>query len=128
MKNWIKIIGLSLVVSLIFIKDVLAQTWNTSSGDEPAKFGDLEIIFENILGIIISLAGVAVFIMLIIGGFKYLTAGGNPEQAGKAKGVITWAIGGLIVILVAWFILRLITEVTGVDVTKFEIPTSVTNP
>lgn len=115
------------VVFLFFLKInlVLAQSnWYDASGEEPARFSDLEIIFKNILNIILSLAGLGVFVMLIVGGFKFLTAGGNPENAAKAKGVITWAIIGLIVMLMVWFVMKLIEEFTGAEVTVFEIPGS----
>lgn len=82
----------------------------------------LECIFLAILHIAIRLAGLAVFIMLIIGGFKYLTAAGDPKSAQAAKNTITYAIFGLVLILFAWFILYFIEYFTGVKVTEFTIP------
>lgn len=82
----------------------------------------LETIFSNTLNIVITLAGVILFIMLIAGGFNYLTSGGDPEKNKKASGTLTWAIIGLILLIVSWFILRLLSEFTGIDLTKFEIP------
>lgn len=82
-----------------------------------------EGIFENILGIAARLAGLAVFVMLLVGGFKFLTSGDNPESKAKAKATITWAILGFIVLLLAWFILRFLSEFTGLpEILKFEIP------
>lgn len=92
---------------------------------DPALLQDLEAIFENILQIAVQLAGLAVFVMLLIGGFKWLTSGGNPEEKAKAKATITWAIFGFVVLLLGWFILRFIAEFTGVpEILKFEIPGS----
>lgn len=96
---------------------------------DPATFQDFEGIFANILRIAIRLAGLAVFVMLLIGGFKFLTSGGNPEAKAKASQTITWAIIGFVVLILAWFILRFIAEFTGltgrgavIDILKFEIP------
>lgn len=122
MKKFLKTVCLPLFLLFLKINIVFAQSWSNPSGEQPAKFEDLEIIFGNILGVILSLAGVAIFIMLIMAGFKFLTAGGNPEQAKSAKATMTWAIIGLVVMLVVWFIMRLIEEFTGVKVTEFEIP------
>jgi hypothetical protein len=93
-----------------------------NSGPEPATFGDLEGIFANILGMIVPFMGIAVFIMVLIGGFNYLTSGGDPGKAEQASKTITWAIVGLIVLLCLWFVVRLIESFTGVTVTQFIIP------
>ena len=82
---------------------------------------DLVSIVENIISIAIRLAGVAAFIMLIIGGFKYLTSGGDPKAAESARKTITYAILGLVLIIAAWFILKFLSEFTGVDLTEFKI-------
>ena len=97
---------------------VLADTWG--SEDEPAKFEDLNTIFSNILGILVPLAGIAVFVMIIIGGFAYMTSGGNPEKNAKAGATLTWAVVGLLFLLGAWFILRFVKDFTGIDVTIFK--------
>lgn len=95
---------------------------------EPTAVGNVatiqgfECIFIRILNIATSLAGLAVFIMLLIGGFKYLTSGGDPKKAQSAKDTLSHAILGLVLIIAAWFILRFIEEFTGVKVTIFKIP------
>lgn len=81
----------------------------------------LEDIFSNILNIVVRFAGVAAFIMIIIGGFQYLTAGGDPKKAESAKNTITYAVLGLALLIIGWFILKFIQEFTGVEVTIFKI-------
>lgn len=90
--------------------------------DNAHTIQDLEDIFENLIRIVLQLAGVATFIMLIVGGFKYLTAGSDPKKAQAARSTLTYAIGGLILVILAWFFLRAISEITNVNVTIFEIP------
>lgn len=90
---------------------------------DPATIKDFEEIVQNILNIAIRLAGVLLFIMLIIGGFKYLTAGGDPKKAEAARNTLTYAIAGLVLVILAWFILLFIEKFTGVKVTQFNIPT-----
>lgn len=96
--------------------------WKACAFQDVATIQCLECIVQGILNIAIRLAGVAVFIMLVIGGFKYLTAGGDPKAAQQARNTLTWAIAGLVILLLAWFFLRLIEEFTGVEVTIFTIP------
>ena len=105
----------------ILVSPVSAQWDNTGDFVGVAGFEDLEILLEKVLGGIFRLGLVAVFVMLLYGGFKYLTAGGNPEANQKAGSVITYAILGLVLMIGAWFILRLIENFTGISVTDFSI-------
>ena len=80
-----------------------------------AQFEHLEVLIKSVLGGVFRLGLIAVFVMLLYGGFRYLVAGGNPEANQKASGVITYAILGLALMIGAWFILRLIASFTGLD-------------
>jgi Mn2+/Fe2+ NRAMP family transporter len=91
--------------------------------EDPATIKDFEEIVQSVLNIAIRLAGVLLFIMLIVGGFKYLTAGGDPKKAEAAQKTLTYAIGGLALVILAWFILLFIEKFTGVTVTQFNIST-----
>lgn len=104
----------------------IGQCWELHTvdinGEKVAKIQALECIILQLFHIAVRLAGIAVFIMLIIGGFKYLTSGGDPKAAESARKTITYAILGLVLILAAWFILRFIETFTGVSVTEFTFP------
>lgn len=89
--------------------------------DEPAKLTDLERYFTRIVGVLLELGGIALLITIIIGGFQYITAGGNPQQAESAKKTLTYAIGGFVVLALSFLILKLIEQFTGVTVTEFKI-------
>jgi TRAP-type C4-dicarboxylate transport system permease small subunit len=86
-----------------------------------ANFSDLEGMFSNLIGSLLSLAGIVLFLMLIIGGFKYITSGGNPEAAAGARRTLTYAIVGLIVVASAYLVLVIIQEITGAQVTQLSI-------
>lgn len=88
---------------------------------DPATLQQLEGIFKHILNIALTLGGLAVFIMLIIGGFKYLTSAGDPKQTESAQNTITMAIVGLLVAIGAWFILNFIAHFTGTDILNFSL-------
>lgn len=68
-----------------------------------------EIIFR-IIQIMLGVAGLVAVIFLIIGGFRYITAGGNEETAEAGKKTITNAIIGIVVILLAFVIVRVISN------------------
>lgn len=81
-----------------------------------------ESLFRNVVQTLTALVGVALFIMLVIGGFGFLFAGGDQKKLEKARGTLTAAVTGVVIIVVAYLILRTISLFTGVDVTRFTIP------
>lgn len=86
-----------------------------------ATIADLGGIFTNIVQDLVGFAGIALFIMLLVGGFRYITAGGDPKAVDAAQKTITYAIMGLVLILASYLILVLIKLITGVDVTTFKV-------
>lgn len=90
-------------------------------GDVP-ELSDITIFFSRILNFIAGFAVLAAFIMLVIGGFKFLTSGGDQKAVESAKSTITYAIIGLIALVGIWLLLKFVEIFTGVPVTQFKIP------
>lgn len=86
-----------------------------------AHISDFSCVFGNVVGVSISFAGIVLFVILLMGGFKYMTSGGDPKAVDAAQKTITYAILGLILILASYLILVLIRAITGVDVTNFKV-------
>ena len=74
----------------------------------------VSIILSNALVI----AGVLMLILFIIGGIGIIAGAGqdNPEAAGKGKKAATSAVIGFIIIFASYWIVRIVEEVTGVDI------------
>jgi len=68
----------------------------------------LENIFGNLLNLATGIFLLALFIMLVIGAFNYLTSFGNPEKVKKAQGTLKFAFIGLILFLGSYLILNII--------------------
>ena len=102
-----------------------ASSWQTTPGnvvdDVPTLYG-LEGIVSNILNIGVAVVGLILLFMLIKGGFAYITSGGDKEQTAKAKNTLTYGVIGLLVVLGAWLIIRLIEEFFGINLHIFQIP------
>ena|SRR3990172_7879793 len=94
---------------------------DTSGIKDVATLQCLEPLFANLVRAIVALAGVALFIMILVGGFNFLFSGGDQKKLEGAKGTLTNAFIGIIVIVCAYLILVTIKTFTGVDVTKFQI-------
>ena len=73
---------------------------------------DLKQTILNIITFVLGLLGLIAVIMILYGGFIWLTAGGNEDKVGSAKKIISAAIIGLIVILLAWAIVNFVVKST----------------
>lgn len=82
---------------------------------------DLEDVLINVIIVTASLAAIALFAMLVLGGIKFLTSGGDPKGTQTAKSTLTYAIAGFALLIIAWFILLFIEIFTGVQVTSFQL-------
>jgi cytochrome bd-type quinol oxidase subunit 2 len=65
----------------------------------------MELIPKVLTGFL-SITGIIALLMIMVSGFKYVTASGNEEQVESAKNTLQWAIGGLVVILLAYVLVR----------------------
>lgn len=88
---------------------------------EPATIQDLETVFGSVVTSLLALGGIVLFLMLLSGGFKYLTSGGDPKATETAQKTLTYAIGGMVLLAGSYMILRIISDFTGADVTNFVI-------
>ena len=93
------------------------------STDPPPTLQMLEVLFGNVVNVLLALGGFVLFIMLLTGGFKYLTSGGDPKALEGAKKTLSYAIGGLVLLAGSYMILRIIGTFTGTDslITNFII-------
>ncbi|OGG20588.1 hypothetical protein A3D03_01065 [Candidatus Gottesmanbacteria bacterium RIFCSPHIGHO2_02_FULL_40_13] len=103
------------------------QDWTnclqTVNGVDIPTIQCLEIVFSNILYVAVGLAVLALFVMFLVGGFKYLTSGGDPKATTAAQQTLTYAVLGLGLMAIAFLIFKIIESFTGVNVTTFSIPT-----
>ncbi len=91
---------------------------------ETADIACLEPLFGRVVGVVASLAGIVLLIMLIVGGYKYLISGGDPKKLEAAKGTLTSAFLGLVLIVASYIILNIIANFTGLtELTQFKIVT-----
>lgn len=71
------------------------------------NFWMLPFFVRNVLQFLISLSGLISVLMIIVGAYFYI-AGGLTDDKEKGKTVIKYAIGGLVLSTLAWFIVNVI--------------------
>ena len=86
-----------------------AGTCGVNSADASGK---LTGIIRNVINILSVIVGVVAVIMIIFGGLKYITSGGDSSNVSSAKNTIIYAIIGLIIVALAQFIVRFVLDKT----------------
>ena len=73
---------------------------NTDGGD----------IIQSIVNLLLYITGAVAVIMIVIGGIKYVTSGGDSSQTKSAKDTILYAVVGLIVAIVAYAVVNFVID------------------
>lgn len=94
MKETILLIGLNL--------------WKNINRSEPLELEHLRQLISNVIEIAYTLVGTVSLLFLVIGGFQYITAAGNPDNTTKAKSTLLYAVSGLILVIIAYAIVEFI--------------------
>lgn len=61
-----------------------------------------EDIAVSVINWILGILALIAVVMILIGGFKWMTAGGNEEKVEGAKKLLIAALIGLVIILASW--------------------------
>lgn len=77
--------------------------------------GDIGSLLNFFITWAIILGAVAALVMILIGGFSYLTAQDDADKAEGGRKTITNGVIGLIIVASAFIIWRLIIALVGVD-------------
>ena len=82
--------------------------------NNPLEAESLEIIVENIINFIFKIAIIAAPLMAVIGGFLFITAGGNIQQITRARSLLIWTAIGFLIVLLSKGFLAIINQILGV--------------
>jgi len=75
----------------------------TSSGT--TKINDIITTVVNLFSVIV---GIVAVIMIVLGGLRYITSGGDSTKVTTAKNTIVYALIGLVVVALAQFIVKFV--------------------
>jgi uncharacterized membrane protein YuzA (DUF378 family) len=77
----------------------LVATSGNCTGDDNSP--TVPGVVHSAISILSYVIGIAGIIMVIVGGFKYVTAGGDSNRVGSAKSTIIYALTGLVIAALA---------------------------
>ena len=90
---------------------------------DTTKSGGLVGMIQTIINVVLSIVGIIAVVVVIFGGFTYMTSAGDPGKITKAKNTIMYGIIGLIIALLAYAIVNFVME-NVFSTTKKEAETS----
>lgn len=73
----------------------------------------INTLLSNIIGIFFSAAAIAFIIMFAWGTVQMILSGGDKEAIAKSRSKITWAIVGIVLMALSYFIFQLLEDITG---------------
>lgn len=90
-----------LLTALITASPVFAQSADVSK---------VQSFIQNIIQVMVTLAGLVSVMFFVWGGFKYMTSSGNPESLDTAKKTIMYSAVGLAITLGAFVLSNIVTQ------------------
>lgn len=98
------------------LRDIPGQT-GSLSGATGLGSQDIRATISAIIKVALSLLGVIALVIILAGGFKWMTAGGNEENVEGAKKLIFSGVIGLAIVLsafaIAQFVIVQLSKATG---------------
>jgi len=145
-QNKLFVVAMMLVVSAVFIAPAFAGEEGSAGGSAGGSkktdvfginviegendkgesialgTGDFTVTITRIINIALSLLGIVAVVIILVAGFKWMTAGGNDEKVGEARKMLFAGVIGLAIIMSAWAIAKFVlvklgtaTNVTGIE-------------
>lgn len=109
------IAGSLAALALPVVTHAQATTFSIESVGAQLGLGesDLKQTVLNIIQLALGLMTLIAVVLIIYGGFVWLTSAGNEENVDKAKRIISAAAIGLVIILLAWAIVIFVARTTS---------------
>ena len=78
-----------------------------------AEDDDVRDMAVTVVKYLITFLGIIAVVIILYGGFVWMTAAGNDDRVSKAKSIIVAGIIGLIIIIAAFAIVNFVIEMTN---------------
>lgn len=88
----------------------LSTTGTDCRGELEGGTTRINDIITTVINIFSIIVGIVAVIMIIFGGFKYITSGGDSGNITSAKNTIIYAIIGLVVVALAQFVVQFVLD------------------
>lgn len=94
-----------------------SSEFGIGANDPAAQIGlgstKLDEAVVQLINVLLGFLGLIAVVIILIGGFRWMTAGGNEDKVGEARKTIFAGIIGLAIILFAWGITIFVVQQLG---------------
>jgi hypothetical protein len=80
-----------------------------------ARLTCIPAVMQNVITFALIASGVVALFFIIWSGVRLVTSGGDQKKVEGARKTLTWAIIGLVIILLSFFIVNMVSYLTGVE-------------
>lgn len=97
----------------------LEETAETAGIPEGLREATPESLIGTIINVAFSLIGVIFLLLMVYGGFLWMTARGNQQQVTQAKDLIVAAVIGIVIVMLAYAITSFVLDaLTNTETTE----------
>ena len=104
----------SALAATAFTVDV--EAIKLSGGSNPLPYTDIGRLVANLYVTLVIVSGIATFIYFAIGGFQYITSGGDKAGVEQARNKITHSLIGLAIVVGAYALTYVVQIIFGVSI------------
>lgn len=101
-----------MVWQVLIAQNLIGQVESRFAGRD---FGVFANIIQRLVFWLVSIGVLIAFITLLIGGIRFVTAGGNERSVAQAKGLVVSAIFGIAILFSVLLILTLVDGLFGTN-------------
>lgn len=99
---------LNTIISGLCLSFVATPVFAQANFTDVPELGAIVPMIEKAMGYLIPIAGLLCLVFIIIGGYMWITSAGDPAKIKQAQGTLTWAVIGLVFVLLSYTILTVI--------------------
>ena len=87
-----------------------AVEYLTSLEEEPPKIARIFGSIDKISSFLVPAGILLAVLMVVIGGYMWMTSSGSPDKVKQAQGTLTWAVIGIVFIIIASLLVKAIVD------------------
>ncbi|MCX7589850.1 MAG: pilin [Patescibacteria group bacterium] len=114
------ILGFFLIANFVLAQGVAGTTGGSNSSSEtkitllnPLSCDNVGCVLEKIIDAIFKISIPITVLMILIGAFQILTAGGQEEKFKEGKNTIKWAVIGFALVILSQGLVNIILDILG---------------
>lgn len=97
----------------------IAQIDFDSLSEETSSFqynpGDIGQLVSRLFAFVLTFAGIFLLVYLIFGGFRLMTASGDPKKMQEGQHIVTNALIGFVIVFISFWLVEITSSLLGLQ-------------